>query len=139
MAKIKHIQLKVVDRHKAADFYEKVFGFTRTSERQIRGDHSTVHLEDGTIDLAMAQYYDDGSKEAKMHGEGPCIGHFGIEVEDVEACLKELEKRGCEILTPEGALPVKFKIPGAGGVVEIGPPGFFKHPRDPKFGDVATL
>ena len=83
MAKIKHIQLKVVDRYKAAEFYEKIFGFTRTSERQIRGDHSTVHLEDGTIDLAMAQYNDDGSKEAKMHGEGPCIGHFGIEVEDV--------------------------------------------------------
>ena len=137
MAKIKHLQLKVTDRLKAADIYEKIFGFKRTSERRVRGTHGTVHLDDGTIDIALAQYDDDSSEEAKMHGKGPRIGHFGIEVEDVEACAKELEKCGCEFLTPPDALPIKFKMPGVGGVIEIGPPGFFKHPRDPKFKNAA--
>lgn len=135
MAKIKHIQLKVTDRLQSAAIYEKVFGFERTDERRIRDDHGTVHLSDDTVDLAFAQYDDDGSDEAKMHGSGPRIGHFGIEVDDVNACVKELEERGCEFLTPQGELPAKFKIPGVGGIVEIGPIGFFKHPRDVKFKD----
>jgi len=132
MAKIKHIQLKVTDRLQSAEIYEKIFGFQRTDERRTRDDHSTVHLGDGTIDLALSQY-DEGSAEAAMHGKGPRIGHFGIEVDDLDACVDMLEQHGCEFLTAKGALPIKFKIPGVGGVVEIGPPGFFKHPRDPKF------
>ena len=139
MAKIKHLQLKVTDRLKSAGIYEQIFGFTRTVERRIRGTHGTVHLDDGNIDMAFAQYDDENTEEAKMHGEGPRIGHFGIEVEDVGACVKKLEKRDCEFLSPAGALPVKFKIPGVGGVMEIGPTGFFTHPRDPKYKDVAAL
>ena len=135
MAKIKHIQLKVTDRLQAAEIYEKVFGFERTSERRIRGNHGTVHLDDGTVDLAFAQYDDDGSAEATMHGEGPRIGHFGIEVDDIDACVEMLQQRGCEFLTPKGELPIKFKVPGVGGIIEIGPHGFFKHPRNPKFQD----
>jgi lactoylglutathione lyase len=138
MAKIKHIQLKVSDRLQSADIYEKVFGFLRTDERRIRDNHGTVHLDDGTIDLAFAQY-DDDSAEAEMHGEGPRIGHFGIEVDDIDTCVALLEQNGCEFLTDKGALPVKFKVPGVGGIVEIGPVGFFKHPRDPKYKDVASL
>ncbi|MEL0108062.1 MAG: VOC family protein [Rhodospirillaceae bacterium] len=132
MAKIKHIQLKVSDRLQSAAIYEKIFGFERTDERRTRDDHNTVHLADGTIDLAFSQY-DEGSAEATMHGDGPKIGHFGIEVDDIDECVSLLAEHKCEFLTPKGALPVKFKIPGVGGIVEIGPVGFFKHPRDPQF------
>lgn len=136
MANIKHIQLKVSDRLQSADIYEKVFGFLRTEERRTRDDHSTVHLSDDTIDLAFSQY-DDDSAEAEMHGDGPRIGHFGIEVDDIDACVNKLKQHNCEFITPPGALPVKFKIPGVGGIVEIGPVGFFKHPRDSKFKSTA--
>jgi catechol 2,3-dioxygenase-like lactoylglutathione lyase family enzyme len=133
MAKITHIQLKVEDRLKAAAIYEDIFGFKRTGERRVRNDHGTVHLDDGIVDLALAQYDDENSEEAQFSGPGTRIGHFGIEVEDIDGCVEKLARHGCEFLTPKGELPVKFKVPGVGGVVEIGPMGYFKHPRDPKF------
>jgi len=33
---------------------------------------------------------------------GPCIDHFGIEVDDVENCIAEVGKYGCEVLSERG-------------------------------------
>ena len=125
MARIVHIALKVEDLEKAARFYETVFGFQRVEEGQVR-DHTSQHLSDGTIDLALIKYQQQ-SPEALLSGKGPCIHHFGIEVEDLEASVRELKASGCEILSPPGELPVKFRDPN-GVVAELVPVGRYKTP-----------
>ena len=125
MARIVHIALKVEDLEKAARFYETVFGFQRVEEGQVR-DHTSRHLSDGTIDLALIKYQQQ-SPEALLSGKGPCIHHFGIEVEDLEASVRELKASGCEILSPPGELPVKFRDPN-GVVAELVPVGRYETP-----------
>lgn len=125
MGRIVHIALKVEDLEKAGRFYERVFGFHRMDEGQVR-DHTSRHLSDGTIDLALIQY-DRQSPEAQLSGKGPCIHHFGIEVEDLEASIKQLNTSGCEILSPPGEVPVKFRDV-SGVVAELVPVGRYKKP-----------
>ncbi len=125
MARIVHIALKVEDLEKSGRFYETVFGFQRVDEGQIR-DHTSRHLSDGTIDLALIRY-DRESPEALLSGTGPCIHHFGIEVEDLEASIKELKAAGCELLSPPGELPVKFRDV-SGVVAELVPVGRYRKP-----------
>ena len=55
MARIVHIALKVDDLEKATEFYEKGFGFVEMETGQVR-DHTSRHLTDGTIDLALIKY-----------------------------------------------------------------------------------
>jgi lactoylglutathione lyase len=82
MARIVHIALKVDDLEKATEFYEKGFGFTEMETGQVR-DHTSRHLTDGTIDLALIKYDSEDSAEARASGLGPCIHHFAIEVDDM--------------------------------------------------------
>ena len=112
MPKIVHLALKVRDLRKAGAFYEKVFGFVpvRTS---VSGDHTSYHLSDGVIDLSLMQYESDSE---------PCTHHFGIEVDDLKAAIVEIEAAGCEILSPAGEVPVKFRDPN-GIIAELVPPG----------------
>ena len=95
MARIVHIALKVEDLEKAARFYETVFGFQRVEEGQVR-DHTSRHLSDGTIDLALIKYQQQ-SPEALLSGKGPCIHHFGIEVEDLEGMVAYLRSKGVRV------------------------------------------
>ena len=125
MPRIVHLALKVEDLEKASRFYERLFGFQRVDEGRVR-DHTSRHLSDGAIDLALIAYHQD-SAEALLSGKGPCIHHFGIEVEDPEASVRELEATGCEILSPPGELPVKFRDP-SGLVAELVPVGRYKTP-----------
>ncbi len=125
MARIVHIALKVEDLERSGRLYERVFGFKRVDEGQVR-DHTSRHLSDGTIDLALIKY-DRESPEALLSGKGPCIHHFGIEVEDVETSVRELRAAGCEILSPPGELPVKFRDV-SGVVAELVPVGRYKTP-----------
>jgi catechol 2,3-dioxygenase-like lactoylglutathione lyase family enzyme len=125
MARIVHIALKVADLETAGGFYERVFGFKRVDEGQVR-DHTSQHLSDGTIDLALIKYHGD-TPEGLLSGKGPCIHHFGIEVEDLEASVLELKAAGCEIISPPGELPVKFRDV-SGVVAELVPVGRYKTP-----------
>jgi hypothetical protein len=59
-----------------------------------------------------------------LSGDGPCIHHFGVEVEDLQASHDQLKEMGCEILSKPGVLPVKFRSP-FGVVAEISPTGYF--------------
>jgi len=135
-ARITHIQLKVEDMDRTAAFYKSVFDFEEPERRRTRDDHSTVHLTDGVVDLACTQYDNDTSDEARAHGPGFKIGHFGIEVEDLEATAAKLKEYGCKIVSPPGQVPVKFYVPGGGGMAEIAPLGAFKRPRAAKFNDM---
>ena len=127
MSRIVHIAVKVEDLDKASQFYEKVFGFVPMDTSKVR-DHTSRHLSDGTIDLALIQYDSEESAEAKASGLGPCIHHLGIEVDDLEKYLAEIRKFGCEIISDPGVIPIKFHAPG-GTVLEIVPKARYQKPE----------
>ena len=131
MNRIVHLALKVDDLEKTTRFYQEVFGFWEAETRKTR-DHLSRHLTDGSIDFTLIKY-DEGadSKEATAAGEGPCIHHFAVEVDDIEKYAAEVRKHGCEIISDPGVIPVKFRAPG-GTVAEIVPVGRYKKPSPPK-------
>jgi len=130
MNRIVHIALKVEDLDKTTQFYEKVFGFWEAETRKTR-DHLSRHLTDGDIDFTLMKY-DEGteSKESKAAGDGPCIHHFAIEVENLGKSTEEIKQYGCEIISDPGVIPVKFRAPG-GTVAELVPIGRYKKPARP--------
>ncbi|HEX6003611.1 MAG TPA: VOC family protein [Burkholderiales bacterium] len=125
MNRIVHLALKVDDLEKTTQFYQKVFGFREVETRKTR-DHLSRHLTDGALDFTLIKY-DDGtqSAESKASGEGPCIHHFAIEVDDVAGYTEEIKKYGCTIISDPGVIPVKFRAPG-GTVAEIVPAARYK-------------
>jgi lactoylglutathione lyase len=125
MNRIVHLALKVEDLEKATEFYQKVFGFREVETRKTR-DHLSRHLTDGALDFTLIRY-DEGtqSAESRASGEGPCIHHFAIEVDDIERYTEQLKRYGCEIISDPGVIPVKFRAPG-GTVAEIVPVGRYK-------------
>jgi lactoylglutathione lyase len=125
MNRIVHLALKVEDLDKTTEFYEKVFGFREVETRKTR-DHLSRHLTDGALDFTLMKY-DDGtqSAESKASGEGPCIHHFAIEVEDLNKATAEIKGYGCQIISDPGVIPVKFRAPG-GTVAELVPVGRYK-------------
>jgi lactoylglutathione lyase len=127
MSRIVHLALKVDELEKATEFYENVFGFREVGTRRTR-DHLSRHLTDGDIDFTLIKY-DAGatSRESQASGEGPCIHHFAIEVDDVDRSVAQLLTYGCEIISDPGVIPVKFRAPG-GTVAEIVPVGRYQKP-----------
>jgi lactoylglutathione lyase len=125
MNRIVHLALKVDDLERSTAFYREVFGFTELDTARVR-DHTSRHLTDGAIDVALIQY-DAGtqSAESKAAGEGPCIHHFAVEVDDLEAAARQIRSYGCEIISDPGVVPVKFRAPG-GTVCEIVPRGRYR-------------
>ena len=130
MNRIMHLALKVEDLDKTTKFYEEVFGFWEAETRKTR-DHLSRHLTDGEIDFTLIKY-DEGtqSAESKAAGEGPCIHHFAIEVEDMAKATEQVKGYGCEIISDPGVIPVKFRAPG-GTVAELVPIGRYKKPVRP--------
>ena len=126
MAKIVHIAVKVDDLQKATQFYENVFGFKEVETSKVR-DHTSRHLSDGAIDLALIKYDAEASAESLAAGAGPCIHHFAIEVDDFDKSVAEIKNLGCEIISDPGVVPVKFRAPG-GTVAEIVPTARYKKP-----------
>ena len=126
MNRIVHISLKVDDVMRTGDFYQQVFGFQDAETRKTR-DHLSRHMTDGQIDFALMKY-DAGtqSAESKAAGDGPCIHHFAIEVPDILEATKEIQARGCEVVSDLGVIPVKFVAPG-GTVAELVPVGRYKN------------
>lgn len=125
MNRIVHLALKVEDLEKTTAFYQDVFGFREVETRKTR-DHLSRHLTDGELDFTLIKY-DDGTRsaESRAAGEGPCIHHFAIEVEDLAGYTEQLRKYGCEIISDAGVIPVKFRAPG-GTVAELVPAGRYK-------------
>ena len=130
MPRIAHIALKVEDLDKAAEFYEKVFSLSPVGKSRSE-DRSRNRLSDGEIDLTFLKYDDDKSAMAQAAGEGPCIHHFAIEVDDLDKYVVAVRKFGCEILGDPAIPPVKFRVPG-GPLAEIVPTGRYQKKRDPE-------
>lgn len=125
MNRIVHIALKVDNLEETTKFYQEVFGFTEQSTKKVR-DHTSRHLTDGDIDFTLIRY-DEGtqSNESKASGEGPCIHHFAIEVDDMEKYTALIRRHGCEIVSDPGVIPVKFRAPG-GAFAELVPIGRYQ-------------
>src|SRR5262249_5434683 len=107
MPRIAHIALKVEDLDKAAEFYEKVFSLSRVVKARSEA-RPRNRLSDGEIDLTFLKYDDDKSARAQAAGEGPCIPHFAIEVDDLDKYVGAVRKFGCKILGDPTIPPVKF-------------------------------
>ena len=131
MARVVHIALKVDDLEKATKFYEDVFGIYQLKTGHARG-HTSRHMTEGTIDLALMTYDSEDEPEAQLSGPGPCIHHFGVEVEDRESTMKNILANGGERFSDpeEGAL--KYRGPD-GCMQEIVNVGRYKlRERSPK-------
>ena len=126
MNRIVHISLKVDDVSRTGDFYKEVFRFQDAETRKTR-DHLSRHMTDGDIDFTLMKY-DPGttSKESRASGDGPCIHHFALEVDDVPRATEMIKAAGCEIISDPGVIPVKFRAPG-GTVAELVPVGRYKQ------------
>jgi lactoylglutathione lyase len=112
MNRIVHISLKVDDVQRTGNFYKEVFGFQDAETRKTR-DHVSRHMNDGAIDFTLMKYdADTQSAESKAAGDGPCIHHFAIEVDDLEHATREIHARGCKVVSNPGVIPVKFRAPG---------------------------
>ena len=131
MNRIVHLALKVDDLERTTEFYQKVFGFKEMNTEKVR-DHTSRHLSDGVLDVALIKY-DAGteSAESRASGEGPCIHHFAVEVDNVDAATRQVTSYGCEIISNPGVIPVKFRAPG-GTVCELVPKGRYKKPTAAK-------
>ena len=121
MPRINHIALKVADLETATKFYENVYGFRQVKTGQSRG-HVSRHMTDGYIDLALMVYDSENDPEAKLVGPGPAIHHFGIEVEDTEAAIAQIEANGGTILENEPGDAIKYRAPDGtiSEIVEVG-------------------
>ncbi len=128
--KITHLALKVEDADQAAKVFKDVFGFTETDRRRD-GDHVSLHLTDGSFDLALVTF--DSEHPDSMGGivgQGSCIHHFGIDVDDTEKFTANLKKAGAEIHNDparENSTTIKFTVPGGGGLAEISPQDWHKR------------
>lgn len=123
--RIAHLAVKVDDLEAAGEFYEKVFGFRDVRQGHTR-DHYSRHMTDGHIDIALVKYDPNASsKEAQALGGKTGIHHFGFEVDSVEEFAAELKRRGLEVISNPGVVPLKFKVPG-GGVAEVAPRTHFR-------------
>jgi 4-hydroxyphenylpyruvate dioxygenase-like putative hemolysin len=122
ISRITHISLKVDDIQTVGDFYIRLFNFRDTETKKTR-DHISRHMTDGEIDFTLIQY-DAGTRSAEStaSGEGPCIHHFALEVEDLEKSTRDIRALGCEVISDPGVIPVKFRAPGGtlAELVEIG-------------------
>src|SRR5215470_16191947 len=130
MARIAHIAIKVTDLEKATRFYEDVFGFRQVSTGHARG-HVSRHMTDGNIDLALMVYDSEDVEEAQLSGPGPCIHHWGIEVEDRDSYVAKIEANGGTIISEPGEGALKFRAPD-GTVAEIVGAGRYKKKKAEK-------
>jgi lactoylglutathione lyase len=124
MARIVHIAIKVEDLEKATKFYEDVFGIYQTKTDYARG-HTSRHMTDGNIDVALVVYDSEDDEEAQLSGAGPCIHHIGIEVEDRETTVKKIEQNGGSIFSDPAEGALKFRAPD-GNLAEIVGVGRYK-------------
>src|ERR1700720_3407105 len=128
MARIVHIALKVEDLEKATKFYEDVFGIYQTKTGHARG-HTSRHMTDGNIDLALMVYDSEDEKEAQLAGPGPCIHHWGIEVADRDAFALTVKQHGGTILSKPEADALKFRAPDGNVAEVVGKGGFEKYKK----------
>src|SRR4029077_1098136 len=94
-------------------------------------DRSRNRLSDGDIDLTFLKYDDDKSSMAQAAGDGACIHHFAIEVDDFAKYVVAVRQFGCEIISDPSKPPAKFRVPG-GPLSEVVPTERYQKKSDSK-------
>ncbi len=90
-----HLHLMSPDPIKTAEFYEKMFGASRVSAREMEGGRHTVNLDlNGTAILIANQ-----REGATVPGDPQSgLEHFGLRTDDIEATVAGLRASGVEIV-----------------------------------------
>ena len=65
----------------------------------------------GLIDLALMVYDSEDVEEAQLCGPGPCIHHWGIEVENRDSYVAKIKANGGIIISASGEGALKFRAP----------------------------
>ena len=93
MARLRHFAIVVGDLEKAAKFYESVFDLKRVG-RETLDFAAAIYLSDGTINLALLNYF--GKRGSGLDDAKSFIGahHFGFQVDDLAEAQKRIEAAG---------------------------------------------
>ena len=99
MARIRHIALTTKEPAKVAEFYKEAFGLKELR----RSPNGAVFLSDGHINLAILNHKDERSLDMGAHGPNfSGIHHFGFEVEDLDAGLRQARTGAWQAAVGEG-------------------------------------
>ena len=91
--KLRHLAISVPDPEKAADFYMSAFGMEKVTS--VKADLADgVYLTDGTINVALLRYKDDGPMGEGKTKDWFGVHHFGFWVDDVKETKKQIEAAG---------------------------------------------
>ena len=92
MAQLRHLALRCRDMEKSREFYEKLIGWKFVD---YRPSGTGLDLTDGVNNITLLQQPADS--ERPVLEEGNEYIHFGVIVDDLEACQKRIEAWGAEI------------------------------------------
>ena len=99
MARIRHIALTTKEPAKVAEFYKEAFGLKELR----RSPNGAVFLSDGHINLAILNHKDERSLDMGAHGPNfSGIHHFGFEVDDLDAGLRQPRTGAWQAAVGEG-------------------------------------
>ena len=103
-----HIHIKAEDPRSTAQWYVDTFGATVAGEAEMGGS-VTVRTDLGGVRVNITQ----ASPESLPAGSSdPHMGleHFGIETDDIDAAMAELEGKGVKVLEAIRPLPNGMRI-----------------------------
>ena len=89
-----HVHLASPDPLKTAEFYEKMFGATRTGVRDLPDGRISVMLEIKGSRLLVMERTAPPESEPVPPGTGIGLDHFGLGTDDIEAAVEELKAKG---------------------------------------------
>jgi len=93
MARLRHFALVVRDLESSAKFYETVFDLKRVGQETL-DFAAAIYLSDGTINLALLNYF--GERGSGLDNAKNFVGahHFGFQVDDIAETQKRIEAAG---------------------------------------------
>ena len=97
-----HIHLLSQDPVKTAEFYEKMFGATQISKRDLGNGRVTVNLNLNGTKILVSKPASD-----KAHTG---LGHFGIRTNNLEEAVDELKAKGVKFTQEIKEVRPGFKI-----------------------------
>ena len=103
-----HIHIKAADPRSTAQWYVEKFGATIDAEAEMGGT-LTVRTDLGGVRVNITQA---SSESLPAGSSAPHMGleHFGIETDDIDAAMTELERKGVKVLEGIRPLPNGMRI-----------------------------
>jgi catechol 2,3-dioxygenase-like lactoylglutathione lyase family enzyme len=92
MAHLRHLALRCRDMERSREFYERVIGWKFVDYRPSRGG---IDLTDGVSNITLLPHPDVPPRPVLE--EGTEYIHFGVIVDDLEACWRRCREWGAEI------------------------------------------